>query len=147
MTSSQKGKNWTISTNFCQFFFYIQGVLKIRVLILIIGRTRQFMKLFSINHFVKFKSFPRFLPPNFCRTSYFAWLTSLNFFVTMRMFIFISFFSITMTMFRFYHNRTFLSFLMANLFHILNQFFVKNSNSKNVSFNKLCCVLELTHAF
>jgi hypothetical protein len=102
---------------------------------------------FLYYHFVKFKSFPRFLPPNFCRTSYFAWLTSLNFFVTMRMFIFISFFSITMTMFRFYHNRTFLSFLMANLFHILNQFFVKNSNSKNVSFNKLCCVLELTHAF
>jgi hypothetical protein len=50
------------------FFFNIQGVSEIRVLILTSERTRQFMK-----HFAKFtKVFQDFLAPNFYQTSRFV---------------------------------------------------------------------------
>jgi hypothetical protein len=55
---------------------YIQGVSEIRVLILTSGRTRQFMKLFSIT-FCKICN--SFLPPNFYQTSRFVSFTSLYF--------------------------------------------------------------------
>jgi hypothetical protein len=47
------------------YFFNIQGVFEIRVLILTIGRTRQFMKLFSITFCKIRKHFPRFFDPQF----------------------------------------------------------------------------------
>jgi hypothetical protein len=43
--------------------YNIQGVSKIRVLILTSGRTRQFMKLFFLEHWLKFASFSRFFAP------------------------------------------------------------------------------------
>jgi hypothetical protein len=51
---------------------HIQGVSEIRVLNLISGRTRQFMKLFSITVCKIRKSFQDFLPPNFYQTSRFV---------------------------------------------------------------------------
>jgi hypothetical protein len=43
----------------------IQGASEIRVLILISGRIRQFMKIFSITFCKIRKSFPRFFAPQF----------------------------------------------------------------------------------
>jgi hypothetical protein len=50
----------------------IQGVSEIRVLILTSGRTRQFMKLFSITFCKIRKSFPRFFPPFLSQQKIFA---------------------------------------------------------------------------
>jgi hypothetical protein len=60
-------------------FLNIQGVSKVRVLILTSGRTRQFMRLFSITFCKIRKIFQDFLPLNFDQTSRFVRLTSLFF--------------------------------------------------------------------
>jgi hypothetical protein len=60
-------------------FLNIQGVSKVRVLILTSGRTRQFMRLFPITFCKIRKIFQDFLPPNFDQTSRFVRLTSLFF--------------------------------------------------------------------
>jgi hypothetical protein len=52
--------------------YYIQGVSEIRVLILIRGRTGQFMKPFSISFCKIHKSFPRFFAPQFLRNESFC---------------------------------------------------------------------------
>jgi hypothetical protein len=52
---------------FIQVCVYVQGVSEIRVFILTGGRTRQFMKLFSITFCQICKSFARFFPPIFTK--------------------------------------------------------------------------------
>jgi hypothetical protein len=67
----------------------IQGVSEIHVLILTSERTCKFIKVFSITFCKIPNNFQDFLRPNFYQTS-------LCFFVTMRILIFIIYFSITM---------------------------------------------------
>jgi hypothetical protein len=55
-----------------KFVICIQAVSEIRVLILISGRARQFMKLFSIIFSKVAKVFQDFLPPNFYQTTRFV---------------------------------------------------------------------------
>jgi hypothetical protein len=67
----------------------IQDVSEIRVLILTSGRTRQFIKLFSVTFCKIRKCFPRFFAPHFLPNESFCVVNYSLFFVTMRILILI----------------------------------------------------------
>jgi hypothetical protein len=71
---------------------FIQSVSEIRVLILTGGRTRQFMKFFSITFCKIRKRFLQFLAPRFLSNELFCVIPSFYFFVTMRILILIIYF-------------------------------------------------------
>jgi hypothetical protein len=104
----------------------IQDVSETRVLILTSGRTRQFMKLFSIILYKISKNFPRFFASQFLPNESFVCL----FFCNHENFNFNYIFNFFYKSFRPYHRRVFyylksfyfIYILTANLFQILNQF-------------------------